>query len=342
MRIRFLYRRAVRLLVAAGLFMPGLAVAATLDDVKARGTLVCGVNEGLLGFAMQDSAGEWAGFDADFCRAVAAAIFNDAEKVAFMPMSLDDRFTALRDGKIDMLSRNSTWTMGRETEFDLTFAGVTYYDGQGFMLPRSAGILSALELDGRKICVLASTTTEANLADYFGANNMTYEAIVTTSAAASLAAYKAGTCEVMTSDMSQLYAARVQLDDSAEHVILADAISKEPLGPAVREADPEWATLVKWVHYALINAEELGVFSYNIEQALASKKPEVRRLVGLEGDFGERLGLGNDWVVRMVGAVGNYGEIFARNLGFDSDLHIPRGMNQLWHLGGIQYAPPIR
>jgi len=342
MRSRFFWSGAGLLFAAAAFLAPGFALAATLDDVKARGTLVCGVNERLLGFAMQDTSGEWAGFDADFCRAVAAVIFDDAEKVEFVPMPLADRFTALRDGEIDILSRNSTWTMGRETEFGLTFAGVTYYDGQGFMLPRSAGILSALELDGRKICVLAGTTTEANLADYFGANNMAYEAVVTTSATESLAAYKAGTCEVMTSDMSQLYAARFQLDDSAEHVILADAISKEPLGPAVREVDPEWATLVKWVHYALVNAEELGVFSYNIEQALASKKPEVRRLVGLEGDFGERLGLGNDWVVRMVGSVGNYGEIFARNLGFDSDLHIPRGMNQLWHLGGIQYAPPIR
>jgi general L-amino acid transport system substrate-binding protein len=320
----------------------GVAGAATLDDVKARGSLVCGVNEGLFGFSAQDDAGVWTGFDADFCRAVAAAIFDDADKVEFVPMPLADRFTSLRDGEIDILSRNSTWTMGRETEFGLTFAGVTYYDGQGFMLPRSAEILSALELDGSTVCVLAGTTTEANLADYFGANNMSYEAIVTTSAAESLAAYEDGTCNVMTSDISQLYAARFQLDDSAEHVILAEAISKEPLGPVVREDDPKWATLVKWVHFALINAEELGVFSYNIDQALASKKPEVRRLVGLEGDFGEQLGLTNGWVVSMLRTVGNYGEIFDRSLGFGSELHIPRGMNQLWHLGGIQYAPPIR
>jgi general L-amino acid transport system substrate-binding protein len=320
----------------------GVAAAATLDDVKARGSLVCGVNEGLFGFSALDDAGVWTGFDADFCRAVAAAIFDDADKVEFVPMPLADRFTSLRDGEIDILSRNSTWTMGRETEFGLTFAGVTYYDGQGFMVPRSAEILSALELDGSTVCVLAGTTTEANLADYFGANNMTYEAIVTTSAAESLAAYEEGTCNIMTSDISQLYAARFQLDDSAEHVILAEAISKEPLGPVVREADPKWATLVKWVHFALINAEELGVFSYNIEQALASKKPEVQRLVGVEGDFGAQLGLTNGWVVSMLRTVGNYGEIFDRSLGFGSELHIPRGMNQLWHLGGIQYAPPIR
>jgi general L-amino acid transport system substrate-binding protein len=339
MRCRFSF---ARLLAAVTLLLPGVAAAATLDDVKARGILVCGVNEGLFGFSMRDEAGVWTGFDADFCRAVATAIFDDPDKVEFVPMSLTDRFSALRDGEIDILSRNSTWTMGRETGFGLTFAGVTYYDGQGFMLPRSAGILSALELDGSTVCVPAGTTTEANLADFFGANNMAYEAVVTESTAESLEKYRDGTCAVMSSDMSQLYAARFQLDDKAEHVILADAISKEPLGPAVREGDPKWATLVKWVHFALINAEELGVYSHNIRQALASQKPEVRRLVGLEGDFGEQLGLDNDWAVNMVRAVGNYGEIFDRSLGFGSELHIPRGMNQLWHLGGIQYAPPIR
>lgn len=335
--------RFVRLVVlaSAAVAAASAANAGTLDDVRERGSLVCGVNEGLRGFAAEVD-GAWVGFDVDFCRAVAAAVLGDADRVDFVPLSLADRFAALGDGKVDVLSRNSTWTMGRETGFGITFVGTTYYDGQGLMLPRAAETLSALELDGSTVCVPEGTTTEANLADYFETNNMAYEAVVTLSSAESLEKYRAGDCSVVTSDMSQLYALRIQLDDPAEHVILAEAISKEPLGPAVREDDPKWATLVKWVHFALINAEELGVFSYNIDRALASEKPEVQRLVGVEGDFGEQLGVANDWVVRMVSSVGNYGEIFGRNLGFDSDLHIPRGMNQLWHLGGMQYAPPIR
>lgn len=319
----------------------GVAHAGTLDDVQERGVLRCGVNEGLRGFALETD-GTWSGFDVDFCRAVAVAVLGEADKVDFVPLSAADRFAALRDDKVDLLSRNSTWTMGRETEFGITFVGITYYDGQGFMLPRAAETMSSLELDGSTVCVPGGTTTEANLADYFVANNMAYEAVVTESSAESLEKYRSGDCDVVTSDMSQLYALRIQLDEPADHLILADAISKEPLGPAVRDNDPKWATLVKWVHFALINAEELGVFSYNIDKALASEKPEVQRLVGGHGPFGERLGVGNDWVVRMVSTVGNYGEIFGRNLGFDSDLHIPRGMNQLWHLGGMQYAPPIR
>lgn len=331
----------VAALAWAAVALSSAADAGTLDDVRERGTLLCGVNEGLRGFAVE-ADGAWVGFDVDFCRAVAVAVLDDPDSVDFVPLSAADRFAALRDGKVDILSRNSTWTMGRETEFGITFVGVTYYDGQGFMLPRAAEILSSLELDGSTVCVPAGTTTEANLADHFTANNMTYEAVVTQSSAESLEKYRAGDCDVITSDMSQLYALRIQLDEPADHLILADAISKEPLGPAVRDDDPNWATLVKWVHFALINAEEAGVFSYNVDKALASEKPEVQRLVGGHGNFGERLGVGNDWVVRMVSTVGNYGEIFGRNLGFDSDLHIPRGMNQLWHLGGMQYAPPIR
>jgi general L-amino acid transport system substrate-binding protein len=317
------------------------ASAATLDDVKTRGELVCGVSQGLLGFSSMES-GTWKGFDVDFCRAVAAAIFGDADKVQYVPLSADARFEALSSGEIDLLSRNSTWTMGRETELGLTFVGVTYYDGQGFMLPRSANVLSSLELDGSKVCVQSGTTSEANAADYFRANNMSYETVVTSSPAESLAAYTEGRCNVITSDMSQLYSERLKLDDADEHLILADAISKEPLGPAVRMDDPEWATLVKWVHFALLNAEELGVGLDTIDDALASEKPSVRRLVGLEGDFGEQLGLTNDWAVNITRLVGNYGDIYDRNLGVDSALRIPRGMNQLWNLGGIQYAPPLR
>ncbi len=317
------------------------ATAATLDDVKARGTLSCGVNAALPGFAAEKD-GRWSGFDVDFCRAVAAAALGDAEKVTFVPVGLSDRFTALKEGKIDLLARNSTWTMGREMEYGITFVGVTYYDGQGFMLPRAANILSSLELTGRTVCVLDGTTTRATLADYFKANNMTYDEVVTASTAESLAKYLDGTCNTMTSDMSQLYGVRTEIPDGAEHVILADAISKEPLGPAVRADDPQWATLVKWVHFALLDAEELGVGKATIEVALQSQKPEVRRLLGLEGGLGEALGVGNDWAANALGQVGNYGEIFERNLGAESELGIPRGMNQLWSRGGIQYAPPVR
>jgi general L-amino acid transport system substrate-binding protein len=273
---------------------------------------------------------------------VAAAIFDDAAKVEYVPLTAADRFEALKTGKIDLLSRNSTWTMGRETGLGLAWVGVTYYDGQGFMVPRGSNVLSALELGGSKVCVQSGTTTEANLADYFTANNMAYETVVTASPDESIAAYGEGRCGVVTSDMSQLYAQRLKLADPDEHIILPDAISKEPLGPAVRADDPQWAMLAKWVYFALLNAEELGVASDTIDAALASSKPEVKRLVGLDGKFGEELGLTNDWVVRIVGAVGNYAEIYERNLGVDSPLGIPRGMNQLWSRGGIQYAPPIR
>jgi len=318
------------------------AAAGTLDTVRERGRLVCGVNTGLLGFAAAGDDGKWSGFDVDFCRAVAAAIFDDADKVDYVPLSAGDRFAALTDGKIDLLSRNSTWTMGREAGLGITFVGVTYYDGQGFMVPRATGVFSSLELSGSKVCVQSGTTTEANLADYFTANNMPYEVVVTASPEESITAYKDGRCNVLTSDMSQLYAERLRLDDTDEHVVLPDAISKEPLGPAVRSDDPQWVLLNKWVLFALLNAEELGVASDTIEAALGSAKPEVRRLVGLDGDYGTQLGLTNDWVVRIVGAIGNYGETYERNLGVDSPLGIPRGMNQLWNRGGIQYAPPIR
>ncbi len=318
-----------------------IASAATLDEVKARGRLICGVNQGLQGFAKLIDQ-RWSGFDIDFCRAVAAAIFQDDQKVDYVPLSAAERFEALRDGKIDLLSRNSTWTLGRELKFGLTFAGITYYDGQGFMLPRSAGIFSSLELDGKTVCVLQGTTSETNLSDYFGANNMAFEAVAVAASADSLAAYKEQRCNVITSDMSQLYALRLELADPDEHLILADTISKEPLGPVVRQSDPAWATLVKWVLFALLDAEEMGISSETIDGALQSDKPAVRRFVGKDGDFGTDMGLANDWAVHMIRLVGNYGEIFDRNLGVESRLGISRGMNQLWNLGGIHYPPPIR
>jgi general L-amino acid transport system substrate-binding protein len=318
------------------------ASSPTLDQVKARGSLICGVNEGLPGFSFVDNRGVWTGFDVDFCRAVAAAIFGDPSKVKLVPLSADARFQALRDGKIDVLSRNSTWTMGREADFGLTFVGVTYYDGQGFMAPRTMRIKSALELDGAKVCVQSGTTTIDNLADFFTSNGMSLQEVVSASTEESVKNYDAGLCSVLTSDLSQLYALRLRLSNPRNHVILPDVISKEPLGPVVRDSDLQWITVVKWVYFAMVNAEELGISSKTLNQALKSQKPEVMRLVGTSGNFGGEIGLSNDWAANVVRYVGNYGEVFERNLGSRTELAIPRGLNQLWNAGGIQYAPPIR
>ena len=314
----------------------------TLTAVKARGSLICGVNEGLPGFSFVDERGAWTGFDVDFCRAIAAAIFGDPSKVQLVPLSANSRFQALRDGKIDVLSRNSTWTMGRETEFGLTFVGVTYYDGQGFMVPRAMRINSALELDGAKVCVQSGTTTIENLADFFAANRMAFEQVVSSSTDGSIKDYDAGRCSVLTSDFSQLYALRLRLSKPRDHIILPDVISKEPLGPVVRDSDLQWINIVKWVYFAMINAEELGVNSKTMARHCNPRKPEVMRLVGTAGNFGEQIGLTNSWAANIVRSVGNYGEVYERNLGAKTQLAIPRGLNQLWNAGGIQYAPPIR
>ena len=322
-------------------FVPMNSHAATLDDVKARGSLNCGVNQGLQGFAKKDG-GTWKGFDVDFCRAVAAAIFGDDSKVTYMPLSADERFGALQNGKIDLLSRNSTWTLSREVKLGLTFVGVSYYDGQGFMLPRSADILSSLELKGKKVCVLDGTTSKDNIPEYFIANNMPHEVLAVKTSEEAIAAYDKAQCDVITSDISQLYAWRLQLSQPDEHIILPDTISKEPLGPVVRADDPAWATTIKWVLFSLINAEELGITSDRMDEALTSDKPDVMRFVGKDGNLGADLGLANDWTVQMVRRVGNYGEIFNRNLGTGSPLGIVRGLNQLWNRGGVLYAPPYR
>jgi general L-amino acid transport system substrate-binding protein len=329
-------------LLAMTIGAPALALSPTLEQVKARGSLICGVNEGLPGFSFVDQRGIWTGFDVDFCRAIAAAIFGDPGKVKLAPLSADARFQALRDGKIDVLSRNSTWTMGREAEYGLTFVGVTYYDGQGFMAPRAMRINSALELDGAKVCVQSGTTTIDNLADFFASNGMTLQEVISTSTDQSVSDYDAGRCSVLTSDLSQLYALRLRLSNPGNHVILPDVISKEPLGPVVRDNDLQWISVVKWTHFAMLDAEELGVNSKTINQALKSRKPEVMRLVGTSGDFGERIGLNNAWAANIIRYVGNYGEVFERNLGSRTQLAIPRGLNELWNAGGIQYAPPIR
>jgi general L-amino acid transport system substrate-binding protein len=314
----------------------------TLKRTLRRDAVLCGVNTGLPGFSMPDDKGNWSGFDVDFCRAVAAAIFNDPNKVKFVPLDANQRFKELRDRKVDILSRNSTYSMSRETEYGLTFAGISYFDGAGFMVPQSRNLSSGLELDGSKVCVQGNTTTQLNLADYFRANNIKYQEVNLPSLEQLIKAYDTGQCDVLTTDVSQLYAIRLRLTKPAEHVILPDVISKEPLAPVVRQRDDEWMMIVKWTLYAMLNAEELGVTSQNIDQALKSKKPDVMRLVGTEGAYGEELDLPRDWAARIIRHVGNYGEVYDRNVGEGSKLAIPRGLNQLWNAGGIQYAPPIR
>lgn len=314
----------------------------TLKRTLNRDLVLCGVNTGLPGFSTPDDKGNWTGFDVDFCRAVAAAIFNDPGKVRFVPLDASERFTELAKRKVDILARNSTWSMSRETEYALHFAGVYYYDGEGFMLRRSRNIESALELGDSKICVLANTTTQLNLADYFRANNMKYQEVPLGRIDDILKSYESGQCDVLTADVSQLYALRLRLSAAADHIILPDVISKEPLAPVVRQKDDDWLLIVKWTLYAMLNAEELGITSKNIDEALKSKKPDVMRFVGNEGAYGEDLGLSKDWAARIVRHVGNYGEVYERNVGTGSKLGIPRGLNQLWNAGGIQYAPPIR
>jgi general L-amino acid transport system substrate-binding protein len=327
-------------------FVLGMGVEAglaqTLKSVKDRGSLVCGVSQGLPGFSNPDDRGNWTGLDVEFCRAIAAAIFNDPGKVKFSPLSAKDRFTALQSSEIDVLSRNSTWTSSRDTSLGLNFAAVNYYDGQGFMVRKALKVNSALELNGASVCTQTGTTTELNLADYFRANNMKYEVIAFATADETIKAYESGRCDAFTTDVSQLYSEKLKLANANDHVILPEIISKEPLGPVVRHGDDQWFDLVKWVHFAMINAEELGVSQKTVDDALKSTLPEVRRLVGTEGNYGEQLGLTKDWVVRIVKHVGNYGESFERNLGAGSKLGISRGINRLWTKGGIQYAPPIR
>ena len=333
---------AVAALVAAIAIIYELYDTRTLKRTIRRGEVLCGVNTGLPGFSIPDDKGNWTGFDVDFCRAVAAAIFDDPKKAKFIPLDANERFRELQSRKVDILSRNTTWNMSREENYDLYFPAVAYYDGQGFMLPRSRNIDSALDLNNSKVCVQGSTTTELNLADYFRANNIKYEEVKLPKLDEVVKAYESGKCDTLTADVSQLYALRVNLAKPGDHVILPDVISKEPLAPVVRQRDDDWMMLVKWTLYAMINAEELGITSKNIDEALKSKKPDVMRLVGTEGSYGEDLGLSKDWAARIIRHVGNYGEVYERNVGEGSRLKIPRGLNSLWSNGGIQYAPPIR
>ncbi len=318
------------------------ASAGTLDDVKAKGFVQCGVNTGLPGFSVSDAKGEWKGLDADFCRAVAAAIFNDASKVKYTPLSAKERFTALQSGEIDLLSRNTTWTMSRDTKQG-KFAGVMYYDGQGFMVRKSLGITSAKQLGGATVCTQTGTTTELNLADYFRTNKLEYKLVSFEKETEVVKTYDNGGCDAITTDASGLYAERLQLVKPDDHVVLPEIISKEPLGPMVRQGDDAWFNVVKWTYFALVAAEEAGVNSKNVDEMLAkTENPEIKRLLGKDGNFGTDIGLTNAWALQIVKLVGNYGEVFDRNVGVDTPLKISRGINALWSKGGLQYAPPIR
>jgi general L-amino acid transport system substrate-binding protein len=321
-----------------------MAHATTLDDVKAKGALDCGVNAaGLIGFAAADDQGNWKGLDVDYCKAVAAAVFGDPGKVKYVPLNATERFTALQSGAIDMLVRNTTWTMDRDTKQGMMFAGTNYYDGQGFMVRKDLGIASALDLKGASICVQTGTTTELNMADFLKVNDLQANPVVFERQEEADAAYDAGRCDAYTTDASGLYSIRLKLTNPDDHMVLPEIISKEPLGPVVRQGDDQWFGIVKWVHYALLNAEELGVTQANVDEEKAnSANQSTRRLLGVDGAFGEGAGLTNDWAYNVIKAVGNYGEIFERNVGSDSPLKIDRGLNRLWNHGGLQYAPPIR
>ena len=327
--------------VVAGLAFAGAVQAqSTLDAVKAKGFVQCGVNTGLAGFSQPDSKGVWKGIDVDLCRAVAAAVFGDASKVRYTPLTAQQRFTALQSGEVDLLARNTTWTITRDTSLGLNFVGVNFYDGQGFMVPRKLNVKSAKQLNGATVCVQPGTTTELNLADYFRANRMTFKPVVIEKLEEVTNAYFTGRCDVFTTDVSGLVSVRgSRAPKPDEHVILPEVISKEPLGPAVRHGDDRWFDVVKWSLYAMIEAEEMGLTSKTIDQALASKDPAVQRFVGATGDVGKMLALDNRWAFNIVKQVGNYGESFEANL---TPLGFERGINALWTKGGLMYAPPIR
>jgi len=336
-------RNLISIVYASALALVGSsAVAQTLNTIKARGILNCGSNIGLAGFGIPDSQGKWTGFDVDFCRAVAAAIFNDPSRVKFVPTTGQNRFTALQSGDVDVLARNTTWSLGRDTSLGLNFTGVTYYDGQGFIVRKALKVKSALELGDAAVCVGQGTTTELNLADYFRANKMKLKTVTFATNDDVVKAYEAGRCDVFTTDASGLYAERLRFAKPDEHMVLPEIISKEPLGPSVRHGDDQWFDIIKWTHFAMLTAEELSVTSKTVDDALKSDNPDVKRLVGTEGNYGEQLGLTKDWAYRIIKHVGNYGEVFERNIGEGSPLKIARGLNALWNKGGLQYAPPIR
>lgn len=328
----------------AAVSVAGVASANTLEQVKQRGNVLCGVSDGLPGFSAPDESANWSGLDADTCRSVAAAVFGDPSKVEFRSLNARERFTALQSGEVDLLSRNTTWTLTRDASLGLNFTGVNYYDGQGFMVRTSLGITSPKELDGATVCIQAGTTTELNLADYFRANGgMKYDALVFDTSDQTVQGFAANRCDVLTSDISQLAALRSKLEDPSSAMLLEELISKEPLGPVVRQGDDQWFNVVKWSLYALLNAEELGVTQANVDEMKASENPEIQRLLGTaNNNFGQHLGLDAEWAYHIIKGVGNYGEMFERNVGPNTPIGLPRGMNNLWNNGGIMYAPPIR
>jgi general L-amino acid transport system substrate-binding protein len=335
--------------LSAAAMLAGAATAGTLDDVKARGELLCGSNTGLTGFGAPDANGEWTGFDVSLCRALAAAVLGDATKVKFIPLTSETRFTALASGEVDLLVRNSTWTFSRDNDLKLDFVAVNYYDGQGFMVNKELGVSSAKELDGATVCIQTGTTTELNLADFFKTNNISYIPVTVADDAEAQRQYTAGACDAFTTDASGLAATRATLADAENHVILPEIISKEPLGPVVRHGDNNWGDVVRWTFFSLLIAEEKGITKANLEEVIAASEadaaadPETKRLFGIgDNDMGKMMGLDKDWARRAIAANGNYGEIFAANIGEATPIGLARGLNALWTQGGLQYAPPVR
>lgn len=329
--------------LAAGAMLAGFAAAGTLDDVKARGVLNCGSNTGLTGFGAPDANGAYQGFDVDLCKSIAAAVLGDQSKVKYVPTTGETRFTALASGEVDVLVRNSTWTFSRDTDLKFDFPAVNYYDGQGFMVKKELGVSSAKELDGATICIQTGTTTELNLSDFFKANNIKYTPVTIADDSEGQRQFLAGACDAYTTDASGLAATRATLPNPDDYVILPEIISKEPLGPVVRHGDNNWGDIVRWTFFALLVAEEKGITKANIEEvATSTQDPEIKRLLGMEGDMGKMLGLDNEWAKRAIAANGNYGEIFEANIGMSTPIKLARGLNALWTQGGLQYAPPFR
>lgn len=332
----------IALLCGLTALVPNLASADTLDEVMKKGTLNCGVSTGIPGFSATDSKGVWKGLDVDFCRALASAVLGDDTKVKYIPLTAKERFTALQSGEIDVLARTTTWTATRDTSLGLNFAGVNYYDGQGFLVSKKLGVTSAKELDGATFCIQAGTTSELNLTDYFKANNMEYKGVTYDTSGQTIDGFKKGRCDAVTSDASQLYGLRQKMDDPSSTVVLPEIISKEPLGPVVRQGDDKWFNIVKWTMFATLEAEELGVTAANVDKMMKSNNPSVKRLLGVSGKAGENLGLKSDWAYQIVKNVGNYGESFDKHVGKDSPLSINRGLNNLWNQGGLMYSMPVR
>jgi general L-amino acid transport system substrate-binding protein len=339
-------RHVLASLVAVGLLAAATPAVAqpksTLAAIKERGAVACGINMSLAGFAFPGGGDRWSGLNIDFCRALAAAIFDDPGKVALRPVAIADMMQGLKSGDYDVLVRNVTWTSSREVEGQVVFGPVTFYDGQGFMVKKAKRIVSARNLGSASVCVVGGSTTELNLKDYLRANNLQAKLVVTPDWAQTSAAYESGKCDALTTDISGLHALRATFANIDDHVVLPQVISKEPLAPVVRQGDEQWLQIVRWTHFAMVTAEDVGVSRGNLEESLKSGNPEVRRLLGQEGRQGEMLGLGNDFAQRILRHVGNYGESFERNLGRGSPLRFNRGLNALWSQGGLQYAPPFR